>query len=154
MAALADWAGESRVDQAVRRRRRAAWLTRQAGHETSLMGVLSAMGERARPVVVVVAGGRRHRGLITTLGRDVVGLAAAQGEVWVALDAVQSVRTLAGDPVASGPAPARTLRPLVRPIWIWRARSPGWPTTGAGGVVIDRSDEPSSACWWPWGWMC
>ena len=102
-AALARWVAEAQVADAVARRRRAAWLARQAAADADLVGVATALGERGRPVLVGLVSGRRHRGRITVVGRDFLELATEQGAVWLALGALAWVRAPTGDPIASGP---------------------------------------------------
>ncbi len=109
-AALARWAAEAQVADAVTRRRRAAWLARQAAADAHLVGVATALGERGRPVLVGLVSGRRHRGRITVVGRDFIELATEQGGVWLVLAALAWVRAPTGDPIASGP-PGRDGRP-------------------------------------------
>jgi hypothetical protein len=107
--ALAHWAGDAQVADAVSQRRRAAWLARQAEDETTLAGVLASLGERGRAVTVGSADGRRHQGRVWLVGRDVVGLATSRGRAWLALDALAWVRTPSGSEIAiaAGPEAAR-----------------------------------------------
>jgi hypothetical protein len=102
LAELAHWAGQDRVDDAVRRRRRSTWLGRQATEEASLVGVVADLAERGRPVVLGTAAGRRHRGLVAALGRDVLVVSTAQGQVWLALRTLAWVRTPPGEEQSSG----------------------------------------------------
>jgi hypothetical protein len=90
---LGRWAAEARVERAVDERRRAAWLGRQPEERTDLAALLVALAERSRPVVVEMVDGRRHRGSLTAVGRDVVELHTDQGTILlVALAAIASVR--------------------------------------------------------------
>jgi hypothetical protein len=68
--ALAGWAADLAVDDAIRDRSRTQWLRRQAEEEGSLAGVLADLGERGRPVLVHLHNGRLHRGLVTEVGAD------------------------------------------------------------------------------------
>jgi len=126
---LAHWAGQDRVDDAVRHRRRSSWLGRQASEEVDLAGVVADLAERGRPVVLGTAAGRRHRGLVAALGRDVVVVATAQGQVWLALGTLAWVRTPAGEERASGP---------------WDRPPAGWPALiDLAGELGRLSDERS-----------
>jgi len=102
---LGRWAAEQRVADAVGERRRTAWLGRQPDGAATLADLLVTVAERHRAVVVELTGGRRHRGVPTVVGRDVVELqTATAGVVLVAFGAVRSVR-VAGD---AGDIPTRT----------------------------------------------
>jgi hypothetical protein len=93
LAELGRWAAETRVADAVNERRRAGWLARQAEAEITMAGVLIGLAERNQPVVVHLLDGRRHRGTIAGVGRDVVDLWATTGHrVLVGLAAIASVR--------------------------------------------------------------
>ena len=91
------WAADARVDEAAQSRARERWLRHQAEEEGSLAGVLADVAERGASVVVHVRGGRRHRGEVRALGSDFVALRSADSDVFVALAAVTSVRTLPGE---------------------------------------------------------
>jgi len=94
---LAEWAAEARVEDAVDHRRRAAWLRRQMAEEATLSGVLTDLAEHGRAVVIQLSTGARHRGRITRVGRDVVGLATGDGRLrLVRLGAVVAVRPQPG----------------------------------------------------------
>ncbi len=98
------WAAEARVADAVAERRRAAWLIRQAESETSMAGVLGALAERDRPVVIHLLDGRQHRGTIVAVGRDVVDLCPMTGgRVLLSLAAVAAVHTPGAGPDAGAP---------------------------------------------------
>jgi len=101
------WVAETQVDDAIELRRRSAWLRRQTDEESTLTGVLIDLAERGRAVTVHLANGRRHRGTIAAVGRDVVELRSTVGErVVVALDALDSVRPSDAAPVpGDGPVP-------------------------------------------------
>jgi hypothetical protein len=101
---LAAWAASARVDAAVGARAREAFLRRTAGEDATFAGVLLDLAEQGAPVVVTVAGGRRHRGRLRAVGVDFGVLATEQGgQVLVATRGVVSVRpdaragALAGD---------------------------------------------------------
>jgi hypothetical protein len=124
------WVADAQVDQAVAQRRRTAWLRRQAGEDATLAGVLRELGERGRPVMVHTLTGRRHRGLIATVGDDVMVLETVGGSrVIIVLDAIISVRAHGeGTPVTDEGTAV-----------------PGHPTGGAtlasslAGLAVERS---------------
>jgi hypothetical protein len=93
LGALSRWEAQARVARAVAERRRAAWLGRQPDRGPTLAGLLVAVAERSRPVVVELLDGRRHRGSPTVVGRDMVELRTDRATVvLLALDAIGSVR--------------------------------------------------------------
>ncbi|HVN52121.1 MAG TPA: hypothetical protein VMT43_11835 [Acidimicrobiales bacterium] len=102
---LGRWAAEQRVAEAVGERRRTAWLGRQPDRAPQLADLLVTVAERGRPVLVELSDGRRHRGLPSVVGRDVVELRTASRTVLVALHAVRSIRVTGdpGDAATSGP---------------------------------------------------
>ncbi len=108
LADLAHWSGQTRVAEAVNRRRRAAWLSRQADGEVDLSGVLTALGERDRPVAVGLVNGRHHQGRLVAVGADVVVLASSTGRVWLARSALAWLRTPHRDPAGPGPVEPAT----------------------------------------------
>jgi hypothetical protein len=102
------WVAETRVDDAVELRRRAAWLRRQADEESTLGATLVDLAERRQPVTLQLANGRRHRGVVVTVGGDALEVVSTIGErVIVALDALESVRPhgVAMAATDDGPAP-------------------------------------------------
>ena len=105
---LERWAQAARVDEAARRRARERWLLQAAEEGGTLHGVLTDLAERAVPVAVRTAGGRRHGGRVGAVGLDFVALDVPAGSpVIVALGAVASVRAQAG---AAPPAGDRAVR--------------------------------------------
>ena len=103
---LAAWAAEVRVDDAIDQRRRAAWLRRQAAEGATLAGVLVDLAEQGRAVTVQTSVGQRHRGRITIVGRDVVGLRSIDGQViLLRLDAVVTLRPQPGALPVTGDEP-------------------------------------------------
>jgi hypothetical protein len=112
--ALASWAADLAVDDAIRDRSRTQWLRRQAEEEGTLAGVLTDLGERGRPVLVHLHNGRLHRGIVTAVGSDYAVVRVGPGrDVIVALAAVGSVRTLPGEPAMTGDRVVRAARSLV-----------------------------------------
>ncbi len=106
---LTRWVAETQVDDAVELRRRTAWLRRQADEESTLTGVLVDLAEHGRPVTVHLTNGRRHRGTIAAVGRDVVELRSSVGErVVVAIDALDSVRPQPDAVAVPGDGPVPT----------------------------------------------
>lgn len=96
------WAADARADHAVAARAREGFLRRTAAEDATFAGVLVDLAERGGPVLVALAGGRRHRGVVRAVGADFVGLRTAQGgDVLAALAGVVSVRADGrDDPVA------------------------------------------------------
>ena len=144
-AALARWAAEAQVADAVARRRRAAWLARQAAADADLVGVATALGERGRPVLVGLVSGRRHRGRITVVGRDFLELATEQGAVWLALGRAGLGAGPDGRSHRLGTARARRAGRAIRPTpgSSWSVSWPSWPPTARRVAVFARmSDEP------------
>lgn len=90
--ALARWAAEATVDEAVRARVRERWLRVQAEEESSLAGVLVDLAERGRPVLVRTGAHRLH-GVVAGIGADFVALRSPAGQrVLVPLGKVDHVR--------------------------------------------------------------
>ena len=108
-ASLSAWVASLVADDAARSRARTAWLERQAAEEGTFAGVLVDLAERGAPVVVHLHNGRRHRGVLTLVGRDFCGLRTSSGrEVLVAERGLASVRTLPGEVVTVGDRLVRT----------------------------------------------
>lgn len=132
------WVAETQVDDAIELRRRSAWLRRQADEESTLTGVLIDLAEHGRPVTLHLGNGRRHRGTIAAVGRDVVELRSSVGErVVVALDALDSVRPMSdATPVpGDGPVPTDvTLAERVRRLAELRGRV----------LIVGRNGEATS----------
>lgn len=104
MDSLARWAAEARVDEAARARARERWLQQQATEETTFASVIADLAERERPVLVHTSNGRRHRGRLSALGADFLGLRSDTGaDVLIRLGAVTAIRTQPGEhPARSG----------------------------------------------------
>jgi small nuclear ribonucleoprotein (snRNP)-like protein len=103
------WVADAQVADAVELRRRSAWLRRQADEESTLGATLVDLAEQRRPVTVHLANGRRHRGVIVTVGRDALEMQSSVGDrVIVALGAIDSVRPQADAPTAPGDGPVPT----------------------------------------------
>jgi hypothetical protein len=102
-ARLEQWAADARIDHSARRRMRERWLRQQAEEEGHLIGAVTDLGERAVPTSVHTLSGRVHHGRIRFVGRDFLAIAGEpSGEVFVALDAVASVRSRPGRPATIG----------------------------------------------------
>lgn len=100
---LERWAAEARIDHSARRRMRERWLRQQAEEEGHLIGVVTDLGERAVPSSVHTLSGRVHHGRIRVVGRDFIAITGEpSGDVFVALDAVASVRSRLGGPATIG----------------------------------------------------
>ena len=90
---LERWAADARAREAADARVRERWLRAQAAEEASLAGVLLALAERRETVVVTMASGRRHRGVVTGVGVDFVVVEVPAGtSTLVVLAAVGDVR--------------------------------------------------------------
>jgi hypothetical protein len=100
---LADFAASSRADDAAAARAREGFLRRTALEEATFAGVLVDLAERGSPVLVVGAGGRRHRGVLRSIGADFVGLRTPDGrDVLLAHRGIASVRPAGRAPEAAG----------------------------------------------------
>ena len=74
-----------------------------------MTGVLIDLAEHGRPVTLYLGNGRRHRGTIAAVGRDVVELRSTVGDrVVVALDALDSVRPSSDAEAVTGDGPVPT----------------------------------------------
>lgn len=97
---LAAWAADARSDLAAATRAREGFLRRAAGEEATFAGVLLDLAERGGPVLVVTAGGRRHRGVVRAVGADFCALRTPDGrDVLLAHRGIASVQ-----PEGRGPA--------------------------------------------------
>lgn len=97
------WVADARVDLAAAQRTRERWLQEVAAQEATLVGVLVDLAERRSVVALTTTGGRRHRGVIGSVGADFIAVRAIAGpDVLVALSAVGSVRTLPSEDPAPG----------------------------------------------------
>jgi hypothetical protein len=107
LADLAAWQVDQRTEDAARARARERSLRLQAEEEATLAGMLIDAAERGEPVVVMVQGGRTHRGQVVAVGADYVAVRSGGGRLaFVTLAAVGAVR--AGGPTASGARPPGT----------------------------------------------
>lgn len=130
------WLAEQRVDEAIAERRRLGWFGRQAGESATFTGVLRDLAERASPVVVDGAGGRRHRGRLVAVAEDFVALERADGEVTLLrTDAVAAVRALDGRTPALGDRPAVVARDLAAALAALAADHPRVVLVGRDGTV-------------------
>jgi len=99
---LTAWVARLAADDAARDRARGAWLHRQAADEGTFAGVLADLAERARPVVLHLHSGRRHRGVVAALGDDFVVVVDEGHEVLVRVDAIAAVHTRPGEAATLG----------------------------------------------------
>lgn len=92
-AALQRLVDDERADDESRRRVRQRWLRQQAEEAAEFAGALLALLERGAGVDLGTAAGRRHRGHLVGLGRDVCVLRTVDGRrVWLRLAEVETVR--------------------------------------------------------------
>jgi len=92
-AALQRLVDEERADDETRQRVRRRWLRQQAEEEAEFAGTLLALLERGAGVDVSTTSGRRHRGRVVGLGRDVCALRTLDGRrVWLRIAEVETVR--------------------------------------------------------------
>jgi hypothetical protein len=104
---LGNWAAEVRADEVVASRAREGFLRRTSAEEATFAGVLLDLAEQRGPVLLTLAGGRRHRGVVKAVGQDFVGVVTAQGvQVLAALRGVVSVRPEARHQRVTGDRPA------------------------------------------------
>jgi hypothetical protein len=144
--ALARFAAEARVGEAVRARSRERWMRQQATGATTVAGVCWSLAEAGQPLMVTTVAGRSHQGLVRSLGGDFVGLAGRNGsETLVPFAMVASIAPgrgacPTGRPVRAGVRLCDALadlageRPLVR---IWCLGGNG----AIGGELVGASDE-------------
>lgn len=91
---------DARADEESRARSRRRWLRRQAEEDSSVDGVLCDLAERESRVMLQVASGRQHVGVIRAVASDFCSLRADTGhDVLVRTCAVEYVRQLAGPAV-------------------------------------------------------
>jgi hypothetical protein len=103
---LERWAADARAREVADARVRERWLRAQAQEESSLAGVLLALAERRETVMLTTVGGRRHRGVVSGVGRDFAALETPAGPTTlVTLAAVGDVRAVRD---GSQPPPAAT----------------------------------------------
>jgi hypothetical protein len=100
-AALERFVADARSDLAARARGRQRWLGVQAAEETSLVGVVWDLAERAASASVTTTAGRQHHGRVSGAGVDFVCLRpAGDGLVLLPLHAVAAIRPEPGAVVA------------------------------------------------------
>jgi hypothetical protein len=113
--ALAGFAAATRLDEAVRARRRERWLRQQASVETTFHGMCWSLAEAGRTVIVTTRSGRTRVGRLRVVGEDFISVREAGRQEH--LLPLAAVNTLAATPARwSGPdAPTgRPSRPGVR----------------------------------------
>ena len=92
-AALRRLVDEERADDEARRRVKRRWLRQQAEEEAEFAGTLLALLERGAGVDVSTATGRRHRGRVVGLGRDVCALRTIDGRrTWLRIAEIETAR--------------------------------------------------------------
>jgi hypothetical protein len=102
-AALAAFVGDARAAEAAGSRSREAFLRRSAAEEGSFAGILVDLAERATPVLVTGAAGRRQRGVLTAVGSDFAVLRTAEDrDVLLAHRGMASVTPEAGAAEVAG----------------------------------------------------
>jgi hypothetical protein len=107
--ALDRWMAELRAHDAAVGRGRVGSLERQAAEAATLLGVVVDLAERARPVLIDLATGRRHRGEITLVGHDMCAIRGAEGRATlVATWAITAVRPLPGETPITGDREVRS----------------------------------------------
>lgn len=106
VAALTRWLAEQRADEAAASRAREAGLRRAAAEDATFAGVLRDLAERTAVVVLTGVGGRVHRGTVRVVGRDVVVVRTALGDVLVRADAVAAIRGEGTPPAGADRPPA------------------------------------------------
>ena len=100
------WAAEARADERVASRAREGFLRRTTSEDATVAGVLLDLAEQGGPVLLTLAGGRRHRGVVRAVGHDFVGLVTAQGaQVLAATSGLVSVRPEARSRAVAGDRP-------------------------------------------------
>jgi hypothetical protein len=89
------WLAEVRAADAVDSRVRERWLRSQAAESSTWTGILVTLAEAVTPVVVTTSAGRRHTGLVTTVGDDFIGVRRAEEQLTLlAMGAIASVEPL------------------------------------------------------------
>ena len=99
---LNQWLAESQVDAAIAERRRASWMQRQDEEESTFLGALIDQVEQGHPVAIGVSAGRKHHGVLQSIGKDVIAMQSKDGrQLFVALEAIISLRGQGREPLAS-----------------------------------------------------
>ncbi len=108
---LVELLDEARTSDRAGARSRERWLRRAAEEGATLAGLLVDLAEREAAVVVHTEAGRRHHGVLVSVGGDYCVVRTASGaEPHLRLDALASVRTGRGDRPA---VPAGDRHPVV-----------------------------------------
>jgi hypothetical protein len=93
LARLDRWVSDARTDEAAAARARERWLKQAAEETATFAGILLDLAERAAPVVVVVRGERRHRGVVAAVAADFCILRSPAGrDVLLSFAGIASVR--------------------------------------------------------------
>ena len=101
-AALARFAAEARVEERLAERRRQRWLERQAAESSTFAGLVRNLAESATPVRVRTATGSVHRGVITVLGTDALGVREPVGRLTLIALAHLAALDTSGNPAVIG----------------------------------------------------
>jgi hypothetical protein len=136
---LSRWLAEARVDEAAASRARQRWLRQQAGEEATLAGVLLDLAERGAPVLVEVAGGRRHRATVEAVAEDFCALRTDQGEVLVTYAGIAAVAPLDTDDLPAGDRPRALDMTFAEALLVLAAERPRVLVVGRDGT--SRSGE-------------
>jgi len=110
-AVLARFAADARIEERLGERRRQRWLQQQAAESSTFAGLVRNLAEAATPVRLRTTAGTVHRGPITVLGEDAIGVRGARGRLTlVALAHLAALDTpgttvISGDREAEGPGP-------------------------------------------------
>jgi hypothetical protein len=137
LADLTAWSAEQRGDDAARSRSRERSLRRQAAESATWAGTLVDLAESGAPVVVQVAGGRSHRGVIVGVGPDYVAV-QAEGVTLTLIDlaGVASVRSLrSGSTSAAGGSRPPHPRTMMQALAVCAEERPRVRVVAAGETV-------------------
>lgn len=157
---VARWRADDAVSGAVASRSRQAHLAHQAAEEIDLASVLLDLAETGSVVSVLTTSGRRHVGMIASVGRDFVEVRSSEQKTrtfipLAALGAVQPHMAAAPPAPLRSSAPRASLAEILsslvenRPrLVIWLAGAPGQAVNGVlcsvGSDVLVVASEDGS----------
>jgi hypothetical protein len=96
---------DARARNAADIRRRTRWLQHQLREDASFADLCRDLGSSGVPVELSLCDGRSHRGLLSGVGADVLGLQTMDGvTTYIAASAAVGIRAIAVEPVAGGDA--------------------------------------------------